>query len=89
MNETLRLEYVMDSKSIEAQTFLRLGDPYMAEISPKEEAIDRERFLRSILHRQGEPGRCLHRNAESLIYAGRLYEPSAPLPQNAIKPRVL
>ncbi len=58
MNEKLRLECVTDCESAEVRTFLRLGGPYMAEIGPNS-AIDDQRFLQSMLRRQGEPDRWL------------------------------
>ena len=58
MDENLRLEYVTEFESVEARTFLRLGGPYMAETDP-ENANDHQRFLQSILRRQGESGRWL------------------------------
>ena len=58
MNEKLRLEYATDFTPAEAEAFLRLGGPYLAEIDP-ENATDHQRFLQSILRRQGEPDRWL------------------------------
>lgn len=58
MTEQPQLQYVMDGICEPAQTFLRLGKPYMDEVD-NEQALDHDRFLQSILRRQGEPGRWL------------------------------
>jgi len=58
MNDRARLEYVTDSTPPQAQTFLLLGCPYMAETDPENPDIH-QRFLQSILRRQGEPDRWL------------------------------
>ena len=58
MNEKLSIEYVTNSTPARVQAFLRLGVPYMAEVDPENTKIH-ERFLQSVLRRQGEPDRWL------------------------------
>ena len=58
INEKLRLEYVGGIESPAAQTFLRLARPYMVETDPQN-VNKHQRFLQSILCRQGEPDRWL------------------------------
>ncbi len=60
MKQKLRLEYVRGVESPAAQVFLELARPYMAETRTEaDEGIDEEKFLQSILRRQGEPDRWL------------------------------